>query len=188
VRIATNLCVYWDEIFLSEETGPPPVRLQELDAAAAEQRFRGFSPPVIHPERKQPERFEYGHRAPVSMWNPTPGRYTRYGDVRELAEAVDDRLVVMGSGDELRLEFPAGGPAPAGWRRDFLLLVDGWAKDGDANTAYSQSVEPLPFHGMSQYPYGAGESYPDTPAHRAYRKRYNTRPALRLLRGLAVLP
>src|SRR5216117_946263 len=69
---------------------------------------------------------------------------------------------------------------PAGWKRDFLLFVDGWAKDGDANTAYSQSVEPLPFHGMSQYPYSSRERFPDG----EWRKQYTTRPALRLLRQL----
>ena len=36
-------------------------------------------------------------------------------------------------------------------------------------------VEPLPFRAMSNYPYGPGEKYPDTPAHRDYLKRYNTR-------------
>ena len=188
VRIATNVCVYWDEIFLSEETTAPPVRLRNLDAASAELRFRGFSRPVIHPQRQQPERFEYARRIAIPSWNPTPGRYTRYGDVRELIDAADDRLAILGSGDELRLAFPQAPPPPPGWRRDFLLLVDGWAKDGDANTAYSQSVEPLPFHGMSSYPYPAGEAYPDTPAHRAYLERYNIRPALRLVRRLAVLP
>jgi hypothetical protein len=68
--------------------------------------------------------------------------------------------------------------------RDFLLLVDGWAKDADANTAYSGSVEPLPFHGMKSYPYSAEERFPDDPEHRKYRVEYNTRPALKLLRGL----
>ena len=29
VRIVTNLCVYWDEIFLAEATGEPPVALTE---------------------------------------------------------------------------------------------------------------------------------------------------------------
>ena len=49
-------------------------------------------------------------------------------------------MVIMGSGDEIRLRFSAAGlpPLPAGWKRDFLLLVDGWAKDADANTAFSQ--------------------------------------------------
>jgi hypothetical protein len=123
---------------------------------------------------------------PLSEWNPTPRLYTRYGDVRELLGEVDDRPVVMGSGDEVRLGFAASGlpPLPSGWRRDFLLKVDGWAKDADANTAFSQSVEPLPFHAMSRYPYPPGERFPDDAAHRAYRRLYNTRPALRLIRPL----
>jgi len=99
---------------------------------------------------------------------------------------VDDRLVIMGSGDELRLLFPARNlPAlQSGWKRDYLLLVDGWAKDGDYNTAFSQSVEPLPFHAMASYPYPASQHFPDDAAHREYREHYNTRPALRLIRPL----
>jgi len=186
VRIVTNLCVYWDEIFLSEETAAPPVRLTDIQAESADLHFRGFSTPVIHPLRKQPEGFDYARWMPVSMWNPTKGLYTRYGDVLPLIGAIDDRLVIMGSGDELRLLFPerAAGPLPAGWKRDFLLFVDGWAKDADANTAYGQTVEPLPFHAMSQYPYPPGERFSDDPAHRRYREQYNTRPALRLIRPL----
>jgi ASPIC/UnbV protein/VCBS repeat protein len=190
VRIVTSLCVYWDEIFLAEQAGPPPVRRTDLDAGMAELRFRGFSRPVVHPERKQPERFDYDSWMPVANWNPTPGLYTRYGDVRPLLAAADDRLAILGSGDELRLRFDPAGlpPLPAGWRRDFLLLVDGWAKDADANTAFSQSVEPLPFHAMSRYPYPPGEHFPDDPVHKLYREHYNTRPALRLLRPLRPSP
>ena len=186
VRIETSLCVYWDEIFLAEETGEPEAVLTELAPMTAALRYRGFSRPVIHPERKQPERFDYQSWMPVSMWNPMPGLYTRYGDVRELLGEIDDRMVVMGSGDEIRLLFDAGAlpPLAAGWRRDFLLFVDGWAKDGDANTAFSQTVEPLPFHGMSQYPYPEGERFPDDALHRFYREHYNIRPALRLLHPL----
>ncbi len=40
-------------------------------------------------------------------------------------------------------------------------------------------MEPLPFHGMSGYPYGADESFPNTPEHRAWRSEWNTRPAYR---------
>jgi hypothetical protein len=94
--------------------------------------------------------------------------------------------VIMGSGDEMRLLFnPAAFPAlRSDWKRDFLLLVDGWAKDADANTAFSTSVAPLPFHSMSAYPYRRGEHFPDAAAHRRYPKEYNTRPALKLLRPL----
>ena len=186
VRIVTNLCVYWDEIFLSESSNAPQLRQTRVVPLTADLRFRGFSETKIHPDRLQPDQFLYAVSSPSTFWNPTPGKYTRYGDVRELLEQVDDRFVIMGSGDELRLRFdPASlAPLPTGWRREWLLKVDGWAKDRDANTAFSQSVEPLPFHQMSQYPYPANEHYPDDAAHRAYRETYNTRPALRLIRPL----
>jgi hypothetical protein len=160
--------------------------MTRVPTAAADLRFRGFSASKIYPERNQPEEFFYAVSNPVSAWNPTPGLYTRYGDVRELVETPDDRFVIMGSGDELRVTFQAAAlPAlPAGWQRDFILKVDGWAKDRDANTAFSQSVEPLPFHAMSKYPYPSSEHFPSDPAHQAWRKRYNTRPALRLIRPL----
>ena len=185
VRIVTNICIYWDEIFLAEHAGAAAVQLTHVDADAADLHFRGFSRPVIHPQRRQPEQFLYNQWMPLSMWNPTAGLYTRYGDVRELVTGMDDLLTVMGSGDELTLHFPARLPAlRSGWQRDFLLLVDGWAKDADANTAFSQSVEPLPFHAMSAYPYRADEHFPDDSVHRNYRKKYLTRPALRLIRPL----
>jgi hypothetical protein len=107
--------------------------------------------------------------------------YTRYGDVRELLGAVDDRFVIMGSGDEIALEFAAPEPPPAGWTRDFLLKVDGWAKDRDANTAFGNSVLPLPFHAMSQYPYPADEHFPYSDQ---LIEKYYSRPALRLIRSL----
>jgi tetratricopeptide (TPR) repeat protein len=187
IRIVTNLCVYWDEIFLAEDAAVPEAKITPLEAASADLHFRGYSRAQIDPERRQPEYFDYTQVSLVSQWNPTPGLYTRYGEVRELLQQIDDRLVIMGSGDELRLSFDASvlPPLPTGWTRDFLLLVDGWAKDRDANTAYSQTVEPLPFHAMSRYPYPAPETYPDDPAHQAYRKEWNTRPALRLIRSLS---
>jgi tetratricopeptide (TPR) repeat protein len=187
VRIVTNLCVYWDEVFLLENSQAPQVRLTPVTANEADLHFRGFSRPVIDPNRQQPEQFLYDQVSLISNWNPTPGRYTRYGDVRPLVTTVDDKLVVMGSGDELKLTFPAT-KLPAlrdGWKRDFLLLVDGWAKDADANTAFSQSVTPLPFHAMSAYPYKNDEHFPSDAGHAAYVREYLTRPALKLIRPLA---
>jgi tetratricopeptide (TPR) repeat protein len=180
LRITTDLCVYWDEIFLSESTAPPEARLHTLSALAGDLHFRGFSASRIDPARQQPDTFFYSPVMPTSFWNPTPGFYTRYGDVRPLLHTVDDRFVIMGSGDEVTLRFDVPPPPPPGWSRDFLLKVDGWAKDRDPNTAWSTTVGPLPFHAMSRYPYPSDEHHPDA----AYQTEYNTRPALRLTRPL----
>jgi hypothetical protein len=186
VRIVTNLCVYWDEIFLINDSRAPRLEMNRLNAASAEVHFRGFSEAVIDPTRQQPERFLYNKVHSVSSWNPTRGNYTRYGPVDSLVQAADDKMVIMGSGDELTLEFPAAlAPPKPGWTRDFLLLVDGWAKDADANTAFSENVMPLPFHAMSAYPYKASEHFPLDADHAAYLKDFLTRPALRLIRPLA---
>jgi tetratricopeptide (TPR) repeat protein len=190
VRIVTNLCVYWDEIFLSEGASDAGVKPVLIPLDSADLHFRGFSETRIDPRRTQPDTFFYDHVTPASFWNPTPGLYTRYGAVDNLLRDVDDQLVIMASGDEVRLQFPASalpapreGPRP-GMIRDFLLKVDGWAKDRDPNTAFSSTVQPLPFHGMSQYPYPASEHFPRDAAHDSYQRTYNTRPARVLLQAL----
>jgi hypothetical protein len=42
-------------------------------------------------------------------------------------------------------------------------------------SASPDTVGPLPFHGMTKYPYGADEHYPDSAPYREYLERYNTR-------------
>jgi hypothetical protein len=54
--------------------------------------------------------------------------YTRYGNVQGADGAVDDKLVIMGSGDELRLRFPARRCRLAEGGSGTSLYVDGWAK------------------------------------------------------------
>jgi Tfp pilus assembly protein PilF len=186
VRIVTSLCVYWDEAFLSEDPNAPEAIMTGQAPVTADLHFRGFSRSIIDSQRKHPERFLYDVVDPVSQWNPTPGLYTRYGNVLPLVTSADDQLVIMGAGDELTLQYATSRfpPLREGWKRDFILLVDGWAKDADANTGFSKTVEPLPYHAMSSYPYPAHEHFPNDPVHTAYREQYNTRPASRLLRPL----
>jgi len=187
VRIVTNFSLYWDEIFVTPGTAPPDVQLSELGPARAELRYAGFSRVVTHPERKQPELFVYADRDQLAMWNPIPGRYTRYGHVEELLSEIDDRFAIMGAGDEIALRFDPAAlpPLPEGFERSFILFADGWIKDADANGAFSQTVGPLPYHEMPDYPYASPHSYPDDDVHTLYRERYNTRQALRLIRPLA---
>ncbi|MEM6457619.1 MAG: ASPIC/UnbV domain-containing protein, partial [Acidobacteriota bacterium] len=187
LRIVTNLCVYWDAIALEDDPrGTDAFRLTRLHATTARLGFGGFARVVVDPARLQPEVFVYADKRPTSMWNPARGLYTRYGDVGPLLNRIDDRFVIMGAGDELQLRFDARAlPSLAdGHVREWLLFVDGWAKDGDANTAHALTVEPLPYHGMPGYPYAAPDCYPDDPVRRLYREHYNVRPALRLIRPL----
>ena len=185
VRILTNMCVYWDEIYAADGVAAPPVERRDLSLESAELRFRGFSANIIHPARLEPEGFDYAEVRPTSSWDPTPGRYTRFGDVRPLLGAIDDRMVIVGAGDELALRFRADLPPPAaGLKRAYLLFFDGWAKEREANTAFGDTVEPLPFHQMSGYPYPAGEAFPRDVEHERYLREYVQRPALRLNRPL----
>jgi hypothetical protein len=45
----------------------------------------------------------------------------------------------------------------------------------DLYTAYPETVEPLPFHGMSTYPYGPDEAYPEDEKRLQYHQEFNTR-------------
>jgi hypothetical protein len=114
-------------------------------------RYRGFSQ-TNHEKRDQPEVPVYGKIANVGQrWRDLIGFYTRFGEVVELVDRVDDRYVIMNAGDELQMSFPVPQPPPAGWRRDFVLIGDGWVKDGDYNTSFSQTVQPLPSHDRRDY-------------------------------------
>lgn len=104
------------------------------------------------------------------------GAFTRYGDVLELVTEADDRMVILGGGDEMTLRFKAPElELPTGWVRDFIMHNVGWDKDADLNTVYGQSVEPLPYREMTSYPYGPERQYPDTSAHHSYLENYQTR-------------
>ena len=106
-----------------------------------------------------------------------PGRYTRPGDVRELLTQADDAFVTSKPGDEIALSFDAAAlpPLPAGWKRTYLLLADGFSKEMDINSATPHGVAPIPFHGMTRYPYGSPEAFPMTERIAKLREQYDTR-------------
>jgi hypothetical protein len=184
VRITTNLCIYWDEIFFTtEETLLQPTA--ELPLVSADLHYRGFSTPVSDPGRTQPDNFEYTHLLREAPWNPMAGNYTRYGDVKPLLERADDRLVVMATGDELTVKFDARAlvPVKPGWKRSFFLYASGYAKDGEPNTAFAGTVAPLPFLSMSNYP--PSVSRPSGLEYKRYLHQYQKRPGYLLIPPLA---
>ena len=161
--------------------------VQRIEPMEAKLWPRGFSKATPSGRADLPERFDWDEIETRPRWPQHPGLYTRYGDAVPLLDEVDDQYIIMGSGDCLTLRFDASklDPVPEGYTRDYLVFLDGWAKDRDPNTIEALEVEPLPFHGMSGYPYGPEESFPDTPAHQAWRAEWNTRPARQDLAPLA---
>ena len=77
----------------------------------------------------------------------------------ELLAQIDDRYVIVNSGDEMSLRFPEQPPPPAGWVRDFVVMGDGWIKDGDFNSTFSKTVLPLPYHAKNEYITRAGQRW-----------------------------
>lgn len=176
VRIVTNMRIYWDQILVGDTDVREPTKLTYLNPLQADLRWRGFSEEVT-PDGREPIGYNYQKVLFTSPWKVMTGRYTREGDVRELLLNSDDMFVIARPGDEISLTFDARKlPAlPRGWSRTFVLFSDGFSKEMDINSASPDQVYPLPFHGMSKYPYAAPEAYPLTPARQAYIDRYNTR-------------
>ena len=179
IRVFSTLRLYWDRIVLAVDDDDAELRVVALEPQSADLWRRGFSEPSAAERDDLPERFDWERLAPQPRWNQHPGDYTRYGDTLELVTAIDDRFVIMGAGDALTLVFDATAltPLAAGWRRDYLLFLDGWAKDRDPNSVEALFVEPLPHHAMPGYPYGPDTPFPEDAQHRTWRAEFNTRPA-----------
>ncbi len=178
IRICTNMEIYWDQIFYANENTDSPIHSHSINPSSADLHYRGFSRTFRKGGRYGPHWFDYSEVVSTGQpWRDLLGTYTRYGDVLPLLTEADDKYIIKNAGDETSITFNAEGlPAlPEGWTRDFLIHSVGWVKDGDLNTASGQTVGPLPFHGMTRYPYGPDEFYPTDEEHREYLNKYNTR-------------
>jgi Tfp pilus assembly protein PilF len=175
VRITTTMRIYWDRIQVASIDDRAPIDIVRLAPVSSELRWRGFSQ-AVSADGLEPWGYDYDSVTPFSPWKLLTGRYTREGDVRELLTAIDDRFVIGRPGDEIALAFDATKAAPsAGRAQTFLLYTDGFSKEMDLNSASPDEVDPLPFHGMTQYPYPASDARRRHDAQRAYIDKYNTR-------------
>ncbi len=176
LRITSNMELYWDRIQLVIHDPQANLVTQEVAAASADLHYFGF-PREYSPDGRHPLLSDYDNVDPSTTWKLMAGDYTRYGELAPLVGSADDRFVIMARGDELTLRFPVQAlrPVPPGYQRSFLLKTDSYCKDMDLHTAFPDTVEPLPFHGMSGYPYGDDEHYPQDAAHQQYQQEYNTR-------------
>ncbi|MFM8282166.1 MAG: CRTAC1 family protein [Planctomycetaceae bacterium] len=174
LRIGTSMEIRWDEIRFTTGESPAPLRITELRPVAADLHFRGYSR-IERDGGDGPERFPYESPVTEPKWPPMDGCVTAFGDVRDLLDSSDDRLVVMGAGDEVTVEFDVPAPPPAGWTRDFLFKSVGWDKDANLATAAGQGVDPLPFRAMRGYPPAPDDPPPDSPERRTWLRDRQTR-------------
>ena len=194
IRITTNLQIYWDSILI-DRTQQPGVReamrpageraLNQDDAnlrimpvplARADLAFHGY-PFKIEGTPPGNVQYIYEKASATGPYTRPAGTYTRYGDVLSLLTALDDRSVVFGSGDEVRLDFDPSklSALPQGSVRDYFFAANGYEKDMDFYAAEGDFVAPLPFLRMGEYPYLPGKSFPLDDAHVNYLLEYNTR-------------
>jgi len=170
IRITHSSEIYWDRIRLgygtpiqlpdpktnaADDPSAQPLSMRWLPLESGVLHYRGFSRELPR-HRHQPHWYDYQTVSKEPAWPPLSGRFTKYGDVLELMQRDDDRLVVMGSGDEMVLRFQIPeSPPQSGSVRNFILYSVGWDKDAALNTLEGQSSLPLPFSSMQQYPPGA---------------------------------
>jgi tetratricopeptide (TPR) repeat protein len=181
IRITTNLQIYWDSILVSRtpqasgDAAQSP-RVTPVPLVRADLGFHGF-PLKIEGSPPGNVQYIYEKTSATGPYTRPMGTYTRYGDVLPLLTALDDQLVVFGSGDEVRLDFdPSKLPAlPQGWVRDYFFAAYGYEKDMDFYAAEGNFVAPLPFLRMGDYPYAPGKSFPLDDANVNYLLEYNTR-------------
>jgi Tfp pilus assembly protein PilF len=177
IKISTNMQIYWDQVFFTDRLSTAPVTTTVMDPASADIHFRGFSAEFRKGGRYGPHWFDYSRVDTNRKWIDLKGNYTRYGDVLPLLKESDNMYIISNAGDETSVAFNTDSlpEIKKGWTRDFLIHSVGWVKDGDINTAESQKVTPLPYHGMKSYPPSASDSYPDNPGLKKYNREYNTR-------------
>ena len=180
-RIRSSMELYWDHAFFTVDEENAETVIQPCPLLAADLHFRGFSrrtydDNALFRNGRAPEGYDYAAVTTAPRWPTISGRFTRYGESTPLLIDHDDRMVVMGPGDELTIEFAAPTEAvPDGWERDFVLTNIGYDKDADLNTIYGQSSEPFPFRAMTRYPFSPDDQVPDSAEYRQYVDGWQTR-------------
>jgi len=153
IKMTTSTETYWDAIRWAEGKPESAYTETELNPVKMDLAYRGYSEWVKEDEYS-PELPDYSViTSTTPRWQDLIGYYTRFGDVSELLNIIDDRYVIMNAGDELQLEFESLEPPAEGYVRNFVLIADGWVKDGDFNTGHSKTVHPLPTHAQTDDDY-----------------------------------
>lgn len=192
LEIPDNEILFWvtspfqhthiDQI-LVDISEPQPLAVNVLKPSYADLHYRGSTPKgrMLLANRMNEWNFEYDYYdgffdidySYVIETHPSEsGNFTRFGDVLPLLLSIDDEFVVMGTGDEVSLQFYYTAPQE-GLVRDFVFREFGYKKAPVLATG--DSVNPLPFRNMTMYPYNESIENYDYDNHTDYLTNYQTR-------------
>ena len=133
--------IYWDRLRVAwqEPFDPDAIVLTPATARIARS---GFAHRSTGPQRLP--HYDYARRAPYWDAKTPRGSYTAFGERTDLVARRDGALAIIGSGEEVHLEFAAPPPPAPGHRRYFAVEFHGWAKDMDLYTRDGADLAPLP--------------------------------------------
>jgi hypothetical protein len=173
LRLAMAFEIHWDSVLLCERLSETS-RSISITADETDLRWRGFSEFENLPDFL-PLTPDYEKTNPIPPWSRNvSGWCTRYGEITKLAERQDGQLVLINSGDELKLSFNAERlpEKSESLQRDFFLFVVGWDKDADFHVAEGWRVNPLPAKDLAV---GSSRRFPEfdeTSGARQYHTRW----------------
>jgi tetratricopeptide (TPR) repeat protein len=145
-RLTSTFEVRWDRVALYHAVPAEQIRVSEAAPAAGNLQWHGFHD-VAAASVDQPH---VPHLARASDFPPwfaaLAGWCTRYGDVRPLISAADQKLAILNAGDGATIEFPAAvlPPREPSTARTLLLYSVGWVKSGDPNDTMPLRITPFP--------------------------------------------
>ena len=151
IRIWTNLKIYWDQVLIdTTPAGAVPAVRHEAPLLEASLDYRGF--PRERPGTPAADlTYVHDEVSPYGPYARHRGFYTRYGDVRPLVGAIDDRFTIFGAGDEVSSSStPRRCRRSAAAGRANTSSSSGYVKDMDFYAAHAQTVSPLPSGGCAR--------------------------------------
>jgi hypothetical protein len=168
---------YVDRVRLTEEA---PMRPPTTELALASADLRFTRPPSLQDKgnNEHPLWSVDDGKGELTPEQRTWGRFTRYGDIRELLSAPDDRMVVMRRGDAVEMRFDGIAKPAAGNELTLLLETDllfkprTWLGE-KTHVRFTEEVDPMPYHGMGHYP--PRGQFPNDAARSSYIREWQTR-------------
>lgn len=167
LRLSCNIELYWDRISVIYAEPCPMAIKTELPLKSATVAESGYATRTTLEQRRP--HYDYSRRIPMWDCRHMTGFYSSFGDAMPLVESIDDAVAIIGPGEEVRLSYSAElAEAPSNGTRNYVLELNGWAKDKDLYTRDGDTIGPLPVRDES------GDTTARDDLHKRFNQRFRT--------------